>query len=172
MRMRARKVRWILAGAILILCGSAASAGECRNMLRPLLLQQSPPPGALEAVREICKAEVANGDPDSEYQLAIFYLGLTSWDVGIAIPMIKSAAQSGVPEAQYWLAWQYDEGPLLADDTDKARHWYERAGENEHPLALQRLAEAYEHGDLGLPVDIRKASVLRSQAARCENDSG
>jgi TPR repeat protein len=172
MRKRAGQFSLLLIGAFMILWGSVALAGECRGMLRPLLLQKSPQSAELAAVREICKAEVAKGDPDSEYRLAMFYLGLTSWDVRTAIPMIMSAAQSGVPEAQYWLAWQYDKGPLLADDVDMARHWYERAGDNEHRLALQRLAEAYEHGDLGLPVNVRKASILRSQAARCENNSG
>lgn len=167
-----RKYFWLLISILALLNGSAASAGECRSVLRPLLLQESPDVGELAAAKNICQTEVEKGDADAEYQLALFYLGLTDWDVEKALPLIMSAAQSGVSEAQYWLAWQYDEGPLLANDIALARHWYERAGQNEHRLALQRLAEAYERGDLGLPVNDRKASVLRAQAARCENNSG
>jgi TPR repeat protein len=141
-------------------------------LLRPLLLQPAPDVGQLAAVKDTCKTEVEKGDADAEYQLALFYLGLLDWDVDKALPLIMSAAQNGVSEAQYWLAWQYDEGPLLDHDIDLARHWYERAGKNEHRLALQRLAEAYERGDLGLPVNERKASVLRAKVARCKNNSG
>ena len=150
----------------------SVNAGECRPLLRPLLLQTSPDKQALQRVEQICHSEAESGDPDSEYHLSLFYLGLTDWNVEKAVPMIENAARSGVAEAQYWLAWQYDAGPLLPDDTELARHWYERAGERDHRLALERLAEAYEDGDLGLPVDGRKASLLRARAARCENNTG
>jgi len=167
-----RKYVWALMGVLAMLSAPTFAGGECRDLLRPLLLQELPDAGKLAYAKEVCRTEVESGDPDAEYQLALFYLGLTDWDVDKAIPLIMSAAQSGIPEAQYWLAWQYDEGPLLAGDVALARRWYERAGENEHRLALQRLADAYERGDLGLPVDGRKASVLRAKAAKCKNDAG
>lgn len=159
-------------GALAVLYCSTAMAGECRGLLRPLLLQETPDAGELRAVKDICQVEASRGDWDSEYHLSLFYLGLTNWNVDKAIPLITSAAHNGVSEAQYWLAWQYDTGPLLPDDVGQARQWYERAGENDHRLALQRLADAYQFGDLGLPIDGRKASVLRARAARCENNSG
>jgi TPR repeat protein len=160
-----------LLSSLAILWGSASIAGDCRGLLRPLLLQQAPDAGELQSVREICQREANDGDPAAEYQLSLFYLGLIDWNVDKALPLIMNAAQSGVPEAQYWLAWQYDAGPLLPDDIALARRWYEQAGENDHRLALQRLADAYQNGDLGLTVDARKASVLRARASRCENKS-
>jgi TPR repeat protein len=154
-----------------ILWGSASMAGECRGLLRPLLLQETPNVRELHAVREICQKEANDSDPEAEYQLSLFYLGLIDWNVDKALPLIMNAAHGGVPEAQYWLAWQYDAGPLLPDDVALARRWYEIAGQNDHRLALQRLADAYQKGDLGLAMDARKASELRSRASKCGNKS-
>lgn len=157
--------------ALILLPGLTSAAGECRGLLRPLLLQEKPAAHELNTIRQICQTEADDGDPVAEYQLSLFYLGLIDWNVDKALPLIMSAAQSGVPEAQYWLAWQYDTGPLLPDNLGLARRWYQMAGENDHRLALQRLSDAYQHGDLGLPIDARKASVLRARASKCQNNS-
>ena len=147
-------------------------AGDCRQALRPLLLQSTPEPERLEAVRSLCAQEADTGDPDALYQLSLLYLGLIDWDPDRATPMIQEAARAGVPEAQYWLAWQYEAGPLLADDSAAALRWYRVAGEGDHPLALHRLADAHERGELGLPVDAEKALILRARAEECARDGG
>ena len=157
-----------LLGGLSILLGSTSVAGECRALLRPHLLQATPNMNELYTIREICQTEAAGDDPEAGYQLALFYLGLIDWNVDKALSLIINAAQSGVPEAQYWLAWQYDAGPLLPDDVALARRWYEMAGDNDPRLALQRPADAYQTGGLGFVVDTRKASVLRARAAKCE----
>jgi TPR repeat protein len=142
-------------------------AGQCRAALRPLLLQAKPDQERLARARHICRAEADAGDPEAAYQLSFFYLGLVTWDVEEATSIILTAAETGVSEAQYWLAWQYETGPLLPNDSSRALRWYEVAAENEHRLALARLAVAYENGELGLEVDGRRASLLRARAARC-----
>lgn len=168
--MHSKKLFLFLLGAVAALWSLAGTAGECRGLLRPLLLQETPEASELHVVREICQKEVDGGDPDAEYQLSLFYLGLIDWNVDKAVPLIMGAAQSGVPEAQYWLAWQYDAGPLMPNDIGLARRWYEMAGENDHRLALQRLADAYQNGDLGLPADAKKASAFRARASKCQNE--
>jgi TPR repeat protein len=150
----------------------AAPAGECRATLRPLLLQQNPDQQKLRSSRELCEREAEAGDAEATYQLALFDLGLESWDPDVAIPLILTAAGRGIPEAQYWLAWQYDSGPLLPNNPALAVQWYRAAADQEHPLALQRLGEAYAVGDLGLSVDAKKASELKAEAARCAQKSG
>ncbi|MDH3977050.1 MAG: hypothetical protein OEU86_00940 [Gammaproteobacteria bacterium] len=141
---------------------------SCRSQLRPLLSQQNPDSRAVAEVANICKAQAADGDADALYQSALLSLGLIEWAPDKAIPMISSAASSGIPEAQYWLAWQYDDGPLLPNDPEQALYWYTAAGESEHRLALARLAEVYANGDLGVTPDKDKAMLLRAQAERCK----
>lgn len=161
-----------LASSLLLAYGSAVPAGECRALLRPLLLSREPPAAELQAVRERCRAEQADGDPDAGYQLALLHLGLLDWDPERALPLIEAAAEAGIPEAEYWLAWQLETGPLLPNDPPAALRWYEAAAEHEHRLALQRLAEAYAAGELGLPRDPRRAATLRARAQHCARRQG
>ena len=150
----------------------SASAGECRSLLRPLLLAADPAPAALERARSVCTAEADAGDAESTYQLSFFSLGLGgTWQPGQAIPLIRSAADRGVTEAQYWLAWQSEAGPELPHDTAVALGWYQKAAAGRHRLALQRLADAWELGELGLPVDARKSLEFRAQIRRCEEEN-
>lgn len=149
-----------------------ATAAECRSQLHPLLLQAEPAADDLARVKALCAAEAGAGDPDATYQLALFSLGLGGhWQPEEAIPLVRSAADRGVTEAQYWLAWQSESGPALPHDPVVALSWYEKAAAGRHRLALQRLAEASERGELGLPVDERKALEYRAQIRRCDEEN-
>jgi TPR repeat protein len=160
-------MRTLLLLLALLVSGSAVG-GECRGALRPLLLQSHVDAGALEAVQALCQHEADAGDAQATYQLALARLGLNGrFEPETAIPMIRDAAGRGVSEAQYWLAWQYESGPLLMHDTAAALDWYRRAAERNHRLAIARLAEAYEHGELGLAADAGKALELRARESRC-----
>lgn len=165
--------RFALAGWLLLFCCQApAWAGICRSELRPLLLQAEPDAAALAAVRSICETEANAGDADATYQLALFHLGLGGeWSPAEAIPLIRSAAERDVSEAQYWLAWQSENGPELPHDQAVALGWYQRAAAGRHRLALERLATAWEHGELGLPADAKQALKLRAQIRKCEAEN-
>jgi TPR repeat protein len=160
---------------LLLACLAAAPAtlaGDCRAQLHPLLLQAEPAASDLERVRKLCSTEADQGDPEATYQLALFDLGLGGhWDPGTAIPLIRTAADQGVSEAQFWLAWQSESGPALPHDPTVALGWYQKAAAGRHRLALQRLAEASERGELGLPRDPRKALEYRAQIRRCEEEN-
>lgn len=144
-------------------------AGECRSLVRPLMLQSAPGADAIGAARQRCETEAAAGDYDATYQLALFDLGLGgAWNPDAAIPRMRDAAEGGVSEAQYWLAWQSESGPVLPHDLRVARSWYERAAAGRHRLALARLATAWENGELGLTPDAKKAAELRAQIRRCD----
>jgi TPR repeat protein len=135
------------------------------------LLQSEPDAAAVAEARRGCEIEQAAGDPVAGYQLALLDLGPDGWNPERATPLIRQAADAGVPEAQYWMAWQLEQGPLLDNDPIAARRWYEAAAEQSHRLALVRLADAYELGQLGVPVEPRRAAELRALAAQCEADS-
>ncbi len=156
-----------------LLCSVQSSlAGECRDRLQPLLLKPSPNMASLAAVRSFCAVAYQQGDPDAGYQLALLDLGLEDWRPERAIPLVKSAALAGISEAQYWLAWQHEAGPLLPNDWAQAVHWYQAAAAQDHRLALQRLADAYARGELGLIPDARLAVNMRSRAQRCTQQGG
>jgi hypothetical protein len=148
---------------------NVASAGECRERLRPLLLDADPFREAVAEVRALCEREAEAGSADARYQLALFHLGLAGeWQPESAIPLIRDAAGAGVAEAQYWLAWQYEAGPLLDHDQALALSWYQRAANVKHRLAIGRLAQAYERGELGLARDPLLATQYRARQAQCE----
>ncbi len=149
--------------------GQNSSPVRCRDALRPALLQINPDEALLSDAQRLCAGQAEAGDPDALYQYSLLHLGLIDWQPEKAIPMIRSAARSGIPEAQYWLAWQRESGPLLDNDAELALKWYLRAGERDHRLALSRLASIYANGELGVPADARQASLFRARAARCEN---
>lgn len=161
--------------AITLLLGLAAGPGhadDCRTVVRPLLLSAAPAPTDVAAARTQCTAEAAAGSADARYQLAFFSLGLGGeWSPDAAIPLIRTAADAGVSEAQYWLAWQAEEGPLLAHDQATALGWYRLAAAANHRLALDRLARAYEQGELGLTPDPREALRLRARIRQCEAEA-
>jgi TPR repeat protein len=154
---------------LLLAAAGSAGAGECRPALRPLLLDANPDPNALADVRALCTAEADAGSADARYQLALFDLGLGgTWQPDSAIPLIREAATAGVPEAQYWLAWQYETGPLLDHDEAIALGWYRRAANSNHRLAISRLAQAYESGELGLVRDPVLAAQYRARQLQCQ----
>ena len=128
-----------------------------------------PDAGRIDAVRATCSREADGGDAEALYQLALMDLGLAGrFEPDVAVPRIRKAAEQGVTEAQYWMAWQSEAGPLLSNDTATALAWYRRAAEANHRLALDRLATAYEKGELGLEPDPREATVLRARIHRCD----
>lgn len=170
-RARALRIAFGISCAMLITpaVGQESSSVRCRDALRPVLLQSEPDRKLLVDVQRLCAGQAAMGDPDALYQSSLLYFGLLDWQPDKAIPMIRQAADGGIPEAQYWLAWQRESGPLLANDAELALHWYLQAGKQDHRLALHRLATVYQNGELGAAVDRRQASRYRARAARCRN---
>jgi TPR repeat protein len=155
----------------LLAAAFGAAAGDCRAALRPLLLDATPDANSLSATRALCRREAEAGSADARYQLALFHLGLAGeWQPEMAIPLIRDAAAQGVSEAQYWLAWQYEAGPLLPRDEAIALGWYQRAANADHRLAIGRLAQAYDHGELGLPRDPLLATQYRARQSQCERN--
>lgn len=155
------------------LCFNPAVHADCRAQLRPLLLDAGTTTAAVESVRSFCEAEAAAGDADALYQLALMDLGLAGrWETATAIPRIRSAAEQGITEAQYWLAWQHESGSLLPQDNRAALDWYRRAADGGHRLAIGRLADAYESGQLGLAPDPSRALHYRALQSQCARGKG
>lgn len=161
----------ILLAVSTVVYAQTASPVNCRNALRPVLMQVEPDLSLLPDIVELCEGQAANGDSDAVYHLSLLYLGLLDWQPEKAVPMIREAAENGVAEAQYWLAWQYEAGPLLENDAAAALRWYIEAGDQEHRLAVKRLLDIYSLGGLGESPDKIRAAMYRARLARCmENE--
>ncbi|MFN3314478.1 MAG: tetratricopeptide repeat protein [Hyphomonas sp.] len=67
-------------------------------------------------------------------------------DLDAAFPLIKSAAEAGLVEAQYTLATMYTHGQGTAQSKTTAREWYRRAAEQDHVEAIYSLGLHYDQG--------------------------
>ena len=148
-------------------CAPLAAATDCPERSRSLMLATDSDVADVRSATAACAVAYADGDMSAAYYLGLLNLGLADWQPERAADLISVAAQAGMPEAQYWLAWQLEAGPLLSNDPVRALQWYEDAAEQSHPLALARLADAYESGDLGLQPAPARAAELRALAASC-----
>ena len=77
---------------------------------------------------------------------------------------LEKAADKGDMRAQYQVGKIYEEGFefYFRPDPAKALHWYRAAAAQGHGLAITRLADAAERGELGLPPDPREAERWRA----------
>ncbi|MEW6765148.1 MAG: tetratricopeptide repeat protein [Pseudomonadota bacterium] len=82
-----------------------------------------------------------------------------------ALAGLKQAADGGIAEAQFLLGNACLSGEAGERDEALASHYFRQAAEQEHPGALQALALAHAHGELGLPRDEAQANVLFALAA-------
>lgn len=84
--------------------------------------------------------------------------GITPRERMLGAEYLIRAAHQGNAEAQWQAGCIYEKGlaPFVASDPN-AVTWYARAGDQGHPLACQRLAKAYQQGELGLTANSKKA---------------
>lgn len=74
-------------------------------------------------------------------------------------------AESGNPEAQYWIGVMHALGRGAAKDEARALRWYRLAADQAHVSALYELAHHYEHN-----VGDRKAAVTWYRKAAAQGD--
>lgn len=88
-----------------------------------------------------------------------------------AAQYFRRAAEQGDAEGQYGLGILYASGEGVARDPGAAREWLERAGNQNHGLAVVALSQAFLAGRLGFKTDpadtaglgwVRKAGALDS----------
>jgi len=88
-----------------------------------------------------------------------------------AAQYFRRAAEQGDADGQYGLGILYASGEGVARDAGAAREWLERAGNQNHGLAVVALSQAFLAGRLGFKTDpgdaaglgwVRKAGTLDS----------
>ena len=109
----------------------------------------------------------------SQYGHMLFHRGVSPQDKARGARYVLEAAHAGDAKAQYQAGQIHEHGcAQYPSRDDHAVTWYARAGEAGHPLAATRLARAYRNGELGLPVDVEKASHWQALADRLAGLAG
>lgn len=160
-----------LAVAVLMLASFVVVGSECEEKLQSYLSDGGLRHPGFEGLLPICQAEAEGGDLEAQYHLSFFYFyGLAGVEESAerGVELIKDAAHAGLPEAQYWMGWQTEEGGALKTDEAIALEWYMRAADSGSSLAMQRLANAYEQGELGLLKNADRATYWRRKSEECD----
>ncbi len=76
---------------------------------------------------------------------------------------LQAAADAGDARAQYQYALALIGGQAGAPDPEQARHWLEKAADNDYPRALSALGAFNAHG-IHVPMDLDKARTLLERA--------
>jgi hypothetical protein len=106
------------------------------------------------------------------------YVALDRADYGTALKVWMSAAQSGDPDAQYYVGVLYEKGAEGQPSFSQAASWYQKAAERGVSRAAINLGRLYEQG-LGVEKNddtarawYAKASGLREGQASVRSDDG
>jgi TPR repeat protein len=78
-------------------------------------------------------------------------------DIDAALPLIRSAAEAGLAEAEYTLGTMYTHGQGVAESKTIAREWYHKAAAQDHPGAIYSIGLHY---DQGLEIEQNLATAL------------
>lgn len=103
----------------------------------------------------------------SQHYLAFMYMsGMITMlpDTGRALELDKLAASNGDAEAQYNIGKANEIGWMEYSTDVEAFSWYENSAVRGYPLAMERLAEVYEKGQLKQKEDPEKAALWRERA--------
>ncbi len=116
--------------------------------------------------------QAARQQPAAAYYLALIANNAPAGhaDKALALAHLQQAAAGGIAAAQFLLANAYRDGLGVSSDAAAARHWLQEAAMRDHPGALQALAQAFAHGELGLARDDHQANLLFGLAAEALRD--
>eukprot|EP00903_Cladosiphon_okamuranus_P002812 g2810.t1 len=103
-----------------------------------------------------------NGDAVAQYQLGVERL--EAQDYAAAADLISSAAQDGLPAAQYRLAKLHERGLGVPRDFTEARAWTERAANGGNVRAMHDLAVFFADGEGGTQSYAAAAEWFRKAA--------
>nr|WP_315467193.1 tetratricopeptide repeat protein [uncultured Undibacterium sp.] len=116
------------------------------------------------------KAASEKGYLQGDIGLARIYRNKESkyYDPASAHSFLLGAAEAGMPDAWFGVAFNFEEGIGVEKDLDKATYWYTRAANFGNAAAMNNLAVKYEDGR-GVKLDRKKAVELYESAANKGN---
>lgn len=160
---QAEAIRWFEAAV-------TSGGAEHKRVYGALLCWEPGPFQDFSRGFELLRQAAEMGDPTAQYSVAaeLAVGDNVPRDPRAAAHWYTRAAEAGSAEAAYNLAVMHLEGDGVPIDRALAVSLLERAASKGELLALRALAEGYETGANGLPVDLPKAADWRAryEAAR------
>ena len=147
--MGPRNVIAALAAALGVLCGAPLAAAD-----------------DLDPLKAVAQREAARGNAGARDMVTMLDGQRDRDNIVKAMNWLQEAAQRGIPEAQFQLAFQYETAPR--PDYRRAIEWYLTAAEQGNVLAMSNLASMFLFGK-GVPRSPEKALALSLQAAEKGN---
>ena len=80
-----------------------------------------------------------------------------------AVGWFLMAAYNGDPAGSYDLGQMYVVGEGVEPNPEKALYWIKLAAEKNYIPAIEVMVNAYQKGDLGLPLDIEQAKIWEAK---------
>lgn len=140
---------------------------EAQCQLGYLTLRGRGVPADLAKARALLEQGVQQNNACSQHYLAFMYMnGMVTAlpDTKRALELDKLAAGNGDAEAQYNIGKANEIGWVEYSTDAEAFSWYAHSASRGYPLAMERLAEAYEKGQLKQKEDPEKAALWRERA--------
>ena len=104
-----------------------------------------------------------------EYSQGVNAFGTKNYE--LALTWLKPLAETGHPNAQYYVAWMCENGLGVAIDHREAARWYRLAAEHGDTFSRTRLGYLYEKG-LGVARDHALAAQWYGKAADAGDRQG
>lgn len=78
--------------------------------------------------------------------------------------MMRKLAESGIPDAMFYLGLMYEDGDGTEKDMKNAMNWYSKGADNGDASSLQKMGHAYFYGS-GVETDEKKGLSLLKKSA-------
>lgn len=158
--------------AWLALCTGAACATDVEKDRAAALYEQTfgaetPDKARMQEAFSLWRKLAERGDAKAMYYLSAVYFqgipGLVEVDDNTALSWLEKSAAKGLPEAQFNLAWQYENGMKIKQDSERALLLYENAAGQGYSLAISRLIRVFTNGELGKSPDPKQVEYWKQK---------
>ena len=120
-----------------------------------------------QKARALFEAGMTQNNACSQHYMAFMYMNAmirTLPDTKTALELDRLAAGNGDPEAQFNMGWANEIGWVEYSTDQEALNWYKHSASRGYPLAMERLAEVFENGQLRQKADPNAATMWRKRA--------
>lgn len=82
---------------------------------------------------------------------------MSEGDWSLGYELIKGLADEGIPDAEHFMGWFYEQGIEVEQSDQEAFKWWSRAAAKGVPESQNGVALMYHHGRGGVDIDLEQA---------------